>query len=111
MEYRYKGQFLFDLAGHKKFNRIFYEANTSRCVFTILYCVFALWMVHQFTIASMVRYFLIFALALLIFTIASNPKKGNIYYKRMLQANMLLLATMPASWCFMSTVEYILIPM
>ena len=87
MEYRYKGQFLFDLAGHKKFNRIFNEANASRCVFTILYCVFALWMVHQFTIASMVRYFLIFALALLIFTIASNPKKGNIYYKRMLQAN------------------------
>ena len=44
-------------------------------------------MVHQFTLPSMAQYFLIFSLALLIGFILSNPRKGNIHYKRMLQAN------------------------
>ena len=87
MEYIYKSEFLHDLAGHKEFTRSFNDANRLRTFLLLFYSIFGLWVIPYFTISSVVRYFLIFALVFLITYLVTNPKKGDIQYKRMLQVN------------------------
>ena len=87
MDYIYKGEFLHDLAGHKEFTRSYTNSSKFRNACVVVFCMLMIWLAHQFAVPSVVGRYLQISLVFLFFHIFSNPRKGNIHYKRMLQSN------------------------
>ena len=87
MEYTYKGSFLHDLPGHKAFQRSYNNSNPARIILDFFYIAFLVWASHYFYIPDVVWRFLLFAAVFVVLYLLTHPKKGDIQYKRMLQAN------------------------
>lgn len=87
MEYQYKAEFFHDLAGHKEFTRSFLNASPLRVVLGLFVLGIIMILIRMFDYPFAIRYFLIYVAIFLLVRVITNPRKGDIQYKRMLQAN------------------------
>ena len=87
MEYQYKGEYIHDLACHKEFTRSYIDASPFHCILRIFSCFALLVLISLFDNSSAIQYFLTFVIVFAVIRLITNPKKGDIQYKRMLQAN------------------------
>ena len=88
MEYQYKSEYIHDLDTHKEFNRSYSNSRPFTIILGIISCILLLVLIHTFDRAtSSFQYFFVYAIVFTVSKLISNSKKGDIQYKRMLQAN------------------------
>lgn len=87
MDYLYKGRNLHDLALHREFTRAYANATGVSTVVNIYLSIMLIFIMHHFDLAYCVGSFLFIAAIFLVSTLISGSKKGDIQYRRMLQAN------------------------
>ena len=88
MEYQYKSEYIHDLDCHKEFNRSYVNSRPFTIILGIISCILLLVLIHTFDRAtSSFQYFFVYAIVFTVSKLISNSKKGDIQYKRMLQAN------------------------
>ena len=87
MEPLFTTETIHDLSVHQEFKKSFLYASRARHIFHILGCFLTLWYISLFQNQRILFLYLGLVLFLLITHLLQNNKKGDIQYKRMLQAN------------------------
>lgn len=87
MEYQYKSEYIHDLDTHKEFNRSYIDASPFQCILRLFSCFALLVLISLFDNSSAIQYFLTFVIVFAVIRLVTNPRNGDIQYKRMLQAN------------------------
>lgn len=76
-----------DLSVHQEFKESFLYASRARHIFHILGCILTIWYISLFHSQKIIFIYLGLVLFLLVTHLLRNSNKGDIQYKRMLQAN------------------------
>ena len=87
MEPLFTTETIHDLSVHQEFKKSFLYASRARHIFHILGCILTIWYISLFHSQKIIFIYLGLALFLLVTHLLQNNKKGDIQYKRMLQAN------------------------
>ena len=87
MEPLFTTETIYDLPVHQEFKKSFQYASRRRSVANIIGCFLVIWYISLFHMKNIIFIYLALVAYLLILYFVRNNKKGDIQYKRLVQAN------------------------